>query len=182
MCTHDKYDFYIAMTGKRNGESIYTIYKYRRGTNRASYSQAEINPVDKVEKEKDMLVHTTSDGQEMLVAQMGDQHLKRTIQMWIRKLQAAKARLDPENKPSAFEEAMYGETFSEDDAKKTLRKYDVRLAPYFLEAQVRGMDISAELEELQKIIDRKEQLHLSINVGSSRHLLDYTDDDDIAPF
>ena len=91
--------------------------------------------------------HTTRTGERIPIAAMTDDHLFNLIAMFCSKMAAARAAAETQVNLSPFERRLYGiDDLSPTDAADIVREGMARLAPYVLEAALRGLDVSGELQ------------------------------------
>lgn len=91
--------------------------------------------------------HTTRTGERLPIAAMTNEHLLNLIAMLCTKMAAARAAAETQSELSAFERRLYGiADLSPVDAADIVREGMARLAPYVLEAALRGLDVSGELQ------------------------------------
>jgi len=84
--------------------------------------------------------HTTTQGKSMLVCEMGDQHLVNTIKFFCRKLQIVVEKARASQPLDRYEKALYGlKQISPEDAADLTRRMAEVMAPYVLEATLRGL-------------------------------------------
>lgn len=117
-----------------------------------------------------VMYHRSRDGW-VLIAEMGDQHLERAISYFLRKLDDAKRTI--EGNVSKFESALYGIEHDVEGAKEMLQECSVKLAGFFYEAVIRGIDITAQRATLVNILGREEAVVVPGKLG--RMALDYYD-------
>jgi hypothetical protein len=100
--------------------------------------------------------HTTRTGERLPIAAMTSEHLCNLIAMLCDKMAAARAAAETQSELSAFERRLYGiADLSPLDAADIVREGMAHLAPYVLEAALRGLDVAADL---QSAIGRTGQL------------------------
>lgn len=93
------------------------------------------------------MYHTTKTGQRMPIAAMTNEHLLNMILIVCNKMADARAAAETQSELSAFERRLYGVSdLSPTDAADIVRDGLMILAPYVLEAALRGMNISADLQ------------------------------------
>jgi hypothetical protein len=102
--------------------------------------------------------HKTRTGGTMLIAQMDDKHLLNTIKMNVRHLAFAKAVLSEGEKTSEFFKALYPEQMTERTARTVVADWDIALGPYVIEANIRGLDIDKEIQNIRDLFSRSEAL------------------------
>lgn len=100
--------------------------------------------------------HMTRTGERLPIAAMTNEHLLNMIAMLCDKMAAARAAAETQSNVSAFERRLYGiADLSPLDAADIVREGMAHLAPYVLEAALRGLDVAADL---QSAIGRTGQL------------------------
>lgn len=91
--------------------------------------------------------HTTRTGERLPIAAMSDEHLLNLIAMFCAKMTAARAAAETQSELSPFERRLYGvDDLSPTDAADIVREGMARLAPYVLEAALRGLHVSGDLQ------------------------------------
>jgi hypothetical protein len=102
-------------------------------------------------------MHTTKQGDTMLIAQMTNVHLVNQLNLMVRKFRDAQhVLLAPEN--SKFTKALYGDILSTDQAEQYANWFMERFPFYLFEAQVRKLLIEDLLDELREILGRTDPL------------------------
>ena len=100
--------------------------------------------------------HTTRTGERLPIAAMTSEHLLNMIAMLCNKMADARAAAETQSEVSPFERRLYGITdMSPIDAADIVREGMAHLAPYVLEAALRGLNVSPDL---QSAIGRTGQL------------------------
>lgn len=117
-------------------------------------------------------IHTTKEGVSTFISQMEDDHLKNTINVFIRKITQLKTALEAKVSVSPFKAALYEVDVQcvSETAKKQISVQANKLYPYISEAMLRGFDFSKELRVVFER-DGKEELFLVVDDGS--RTLDY---------
>jgi len=91
--------------------------------------------------------HMTRTGERIPIAAMTNEHLLNLIAMLCTKMAAARAAAETQSELSAFERRLYGiADLSPVDAADIVREGMAHLAPYVLEAALRGLDVAADLQ------------------------------------
>ena len=92
----------------------------------------------------------TADGQELLICQMGDQHLTNMIKFLARRIKEAQQVLTEQVKPDPMIEVLspgYSHKAVQDRARRQLKEAHDQIGSYVLETALRGLDVSAILQE-----------------------------------
>jgi hypothetical protein len=94
-------------------------------------------------------VHTTRDGDQMLIGQMEDSHLFHTIKLHAANIQKAQAALMNSNSMGLMTEILSGADPKQirEQATESIKMSHSRLTPYVCEAALRGMNISPILQQ-----------------------------------
>lgn len=109
-------------------------------------------------------IHTTREGKQMFISQMEDEHIKNTINLYIKKLEMLKGLTVKVDLPK-FKKALYNIADDEDiqaEAMDKLKDVAKALYPYLAEAMLRGIDFKTEL---QKVFEREGKEDNNISVG-----------------
>lgn len=93
------------------------------------------------------LKHKTKEGITMLIAEMGDEHLLSTINIFCNNINTFREVLDNPKELKKSEKILYGsDTMSEGEAGSKLLSLTDKLTSYVFEAAVRGLNISNMLQ------------------------------------
>lgn len=98
--------------------------------------------------------HYTRGGETMFISQMEDEHLRNTIEIFLREIEKCIGLLDFKVGLSRFKSALYKVDSEEiaDRAEERLQKVVNKSYPYLSEALLRGMDFK---DRLQEVFQRK---------------------------
>lgn len=111
------------------------------------------------EDKMDARTHRTREGVELLIAEMGDEHLLNTINFWLSKIERARASVDAP-KRTGFNKLLY--RYSEEDesdwAETAIEEFYIMAPRYFMEAVIRGLNIHEEVRRLQVVMGRDQRL------------------------
>lgn len=100
--------------------------------------------------------HTTAEGKTMLICQMSDPHLLNTIKLIMRNTLALHAAAENSNNQTAYERRLYDQpTLSPEMLADKIKGVADLIAPYVLEASLRGLEVS---DLLQAMFKREEQV------------------------
>lgn len=119
--------------------------------------------------------HTTSDGQELLICQMGDQHLLNMIRFLARRIREAQEVLSEQVKPDPMIEILnpgYSLKAVQDKAKKQLKDAHELIGSYVLEAALRGLLITGILQEAYGRSQKVNTSNLMLKAVEDAGLLD----------
>ena len=113
----------------------------------------------------DARTHRTREGVEILIAEMGDEHLFNTINFWLSKMERARASVDAPRR-TGFDKLLY--RYSNEDesewAETAIEEFYIMAPRYFMEALIRGLDCTRVIKRLQEVMGRRyrlsERLHL----------------------
>ena len=113
-------------------------------------------------------IHRTANGEEMMIAQMSDDHLIETIKLFCSRIETcAKILNGIKIEGGALIRALRPE-FSQEAMKEKatllVRDLDEEIQPYVMEACLRNLNIS---EFLQQAYERKEKLPTAKDIGLS---------------
>ena len=113
-------------------------------------------------------IHRTRDGEEMMIAQMSDDHLIKVIKLLCSRIATCVKILNGVNiKGGALIAALRPE-FSQEAMKKQatllIRDLDEKIKPYVIEAYLRNLNIS---EFLQEAYQRKAKIPTAQDIGLS---------------
>lgn len=105
-----------------------------------------------------MFTHTDATGRTMLVAEMTDSHLLNTIKMYLTRVKQCSEYIDAvENgepvKVNALQRTFYGDQanpMKKDMAEKLLKTSIASLPRFVMEACLRGLNVTSELQETFK--------------------------------
>jgi len=100
--------------------------------------------------------HTTKDGNVMSIASMESEHLFNTINLSVKKLEVANNLINKSKKKTA-DNVIYGTGFDSEDAEQYIEDFRDIIAPYLVEAVIRGLDLLPVTEKLQGIFERKDK-------------------------
>ena len=114
------------------------------------------------------MVHTMKDGEKILLAEMKDRHLRNTVAYLLRRFSGAKEVLCETVKRNKFDEALYGRSMDEDEAKDYVASFDRIFSPYIVECLIRGIDVRTYIDEYQELIQRRTMISIS---ATQRRLL-----------
>jgi hypothetical protein len=113
-------------------------------------------------------IHRTANGEEMMIAQMSDDHLIETIKLFCSRIETCAAVLNGIKieggaliralRPEFSQEAM------KEKATLLVRDLNEEIQPYVMEACLRNLNIS---EFLQQAYERKEKLATAKDIGLS---------------
>ena len=125
-------------------------------------------------------IHTTSDGDSMLICQMNDTHLQNMIRMLCKQMLEARALLDGGSISSDPLLGILAPQFNaravREKAEAAIRLIHETLPPYVVEASLRGIDLG---HLLQAAYGRREQLpNLQVPKPITIDRLKEDDDDD----
>ena len=118
--------------------------------------------------------HCTREGDKMLVAEMGDDHLQNLVKLKIAKLGQLQSQMMENPNMSEFQARLYGvETVDVKAAARESRNIIKSLYPYLAELYLRGL--TDLVEPLRKVIGRNSQLvvnglFLPANVGEESNV------------
>ena len=118
--------------------------------------------------------HYTREGNKMLVAEMGDDHLQNLVKLKIAKLGQLQSQMMENPNMSEFQARLYGvETVDVKAAARESRNIIKSLYPYLAELYLRGL--TDLVEPLRKVIGRNSQLvvnglFLPANVGEESNV------------
>jgi len=91
--------------------------------------------------------HTTKDGSKLFISEMENSHLENTIRLMLAKVDEAKRMLYNKSSENKFKSALYSIPEVKDrDLKEFILKYTTMLAPYIMEAMLRGINFTPELQ------------------------------------
>lgn len=116
-----------------------------------------------------MFKHTSNQGITVLVAEMEDDHLMNTINVFCSKIKAARIRLDSNIEISNSSKHLYDtDKIDERAIGKSFKTLTEKVSKYVFEASVRGLDVS---KKLQDAYGRKGSLaeKISIDVSPNSH-------------
>lgn len=117
-----------------------------------------------------MKVHKTFEGDEMYIAEMDDSHLKNTIDLHILNFKKAAKALNKKD-TNTINGILYKNVgMTAEKAKWHINDISEKLPAYIMEAVIRGIDYS---KQLQEIFGRSAQLY-----EEGVLLLDFSDDED----
>ena len=117
--------------------------------------------------------HTTKEGDSMLICSMEDSHLINTIKLILRHIKTASSVLcgqQSENHLIAVFSPSYSAAAQKERAEESIRFYHRKIQPYIMEAALRGLDISALMQDAYK---RSQMIPVQ-----QQYLLESPDDDD----
>ena len=119
-------------------------------------------------------IHKTAEGHEILIAEMEDSHLLNTINLFCRRIGEAVRviNLEEDVKPDkviAHLQPRYSAANLLAKARKELTDLDEKIAPYIVEAALRGLSVSALL---QKAYQRDAQIGQSFPGFNTDKLLE----------
>ena len=100
--------------------------------------------------------HKTKDGTTISIASMDSEHLFNTISYFVAKLEKADELINREKKKT-IDNAIYGSAFDADDAEDYIEDFRTIIAPYLIEAVIRGVNLSTISARLQKLFDRSDK-------------------------
>jgi hypothetical protein len=111
--------------------------------------------------------HKTKESDIMLICEMEDSHLANTIRYFGRKLESMR-RLADNGKISEYEKRLYNrQSISQTDLADITKEVANRLAPYALEASLRGLPITEDIRRIfmrtQKVERQTDVIHLLEN-------------------
>ena len=113
-------------------------------------------------------IHTTRDDQQMMVGQMSDDHLIKTIKLLCSRIATCAKILNGVNIEGGALIAAIKPEFSQEAMKKQatllVRDLDEKIKPYVMEACLRNLNIS---EFLQQAYQRKAKLPTAQDIGLS---------------
>ena len=93
-------------------------------------------------------IHVTNEGVQMMVCEMEDNHLLNTIKLYCRQLKKVVSLIRAAAPMDEYDRALYGiDTLKPEDAAKLTQRFATKLAPYVLEASLRGLDVSTYLQD-----------------------------------
>ena len=115
-------------------------------------------------------------GESFLLSEVDGTDLKHAIEIQLNMLEEAKKVLDGAPK-SAFDEALTGRKQDTREAKKFVQTHELQLAPYILEALVRGVDVKNYIKMYQGIIGRKTGLEASTSFFGEKRAVRLIDSD-----
>jgi len=158
-----------------------------RSGDTVSFSQGfggyQINQVN--QRRTEPMIHKTPGGKVLLLAELDNGHLHNIISLKLDNLEAAKQVLGETVRRNKFDEALYGELMSEDNARDFVAGFDLSIAPYLAEALIREMDLSMLTRRYQELLGRKSKIKISlaqrrrlISQDSPRETIDMDDFDD----
>jgi hypothetical protein len=118
--------------------------------------------------------HTTAEGHEILIAEMENDHLLRTINLFCRRLAQAIQIMNREenlttDKVIAHLQPRYSAASLMAKARQELTEIDRKIAPYVVEAALRGLTVS---HLLQKAYQRDAQIGQSFPGFNTDKLLE----------
>ena len=131
------------------------------------------------------MIHRTREGKELLLAELEDTYLTNIINLKLDTLEIAKRVLRETTKRHKFDEALYGELMSEEKARNFVAGLDRNVAPYLVEALIRGLEISTYVKRYQDLIERYSKIKISL--AQRRNLIEFqasygsADDEDEYP-
>ena len=96
------------------------------------------------------LNHTTKDGETILVHDMSNQHLIRTIRLYIQHLKKTKLQLSTET--DSFLTAVYKKEIDREHLEDKSHFLYVTLHKYVFEAALRGLNIETDMLSLREIL------------------------------
>ena len=108
------------------------------------------------------MIHKTPGGKVLLLAELDNGHLHNIISLKLDNLEAAKQVLGETVRRNKFDEALYGELMSEDNARDFVAGFDLSIAPYLAEALIREMDLSMLTRRYQELLGRKSKIKISL--------------------
>lgn len=117
--------------------------------------------------------HRTTEGREMLIAEMDDSHLLNTINLFCRRLAQAIQIMNREenlvtDKVIAHLQPRYSAANLMAKARQELTKADQKIAAYIVEATLRGLNISPLI---QKAYQRNTKIgHISLEFNADKLL------------
>lgn len=100
-------------------------------------------------------IHKCTNGSQMNISEMNDNHLKNTIAFILKRIQASKELLRNNAKPDAFSEALRTSPikhFNKGELKQIVQSDTKNVCVYVAEAQLRGISVT---EALQEVFERK---------------------------
>lgn len=107
------------------------------------------------------ITHKTKDGKLMYLKDMDNDHLKNTINLFIRKLEAAKqVILSNDDK---FKREFYKTKSTNERAKRDIEIFNLFIYKYIAESAIRAINIDGELEKIRLLLDRKTNNEVSVN-------------------
>ena len=112
--------------------------------------------------------HKTKDGDSMFISEMSEQHLNHTISMHLRNIEENYQLLTWDKKVT-INSLLYERDIDFDEVKRRVKQIDTILPFYIMEASIRWIDFS---EQLQKVYWRTDKL------VTNNLLLDSWDEDE----
>lgn len=108
------------------------------------------------------MIHKTKDGKQLLIAEMDNNHIKNTIKMFCIRIEGLSDIVDnggtnalPKSQFVIAGGAKLYKALSPEAAAGKLQYFVKKIQPYVLEAAIRGIELTAEL---QKAFNRQEAL------------------------
>lgn len=121
-------------------------------------------------------VHKTKEGHQMVISSMENDHLIKTVKMFLKRIDESKHNLSV-NVGNTFQAALYDVDYAEvvRKSKHQIQNFTKLLYPYVTECMLRGLDVSVEM---QNTFERVERDNCVANTSLMLAAPDYDDYDE----
>ena len=99
-------------------------------------------------------IHITSEGEQIKICEMEDDHLQNTINKLVSNLKLAKESLNDET--TLFNDILYDNGPNKEEAKAFVKYFDEKFPVYLFEALIRKFDLEETIGDIQALYGRNE--------------------------